>query len=77
MFSPVVTAKKKVNGAEGGKDLHMFVWSSSASPVSEGGVHHHVFRGEYGNEHGVGNMGDHHGKGFVSALFSVLIQARQ
>ncbi|KAJ4780135.1 Auxin efflux carrier component [Rhynchospora pubera] len=63
MFSPVVAAKKKVNGAEGGKDLHMFVWSSSASPVSEGGVHHHVFRGDYGNEHGTGNMGDHHVKG--------------
>ncbi|XP_047952074.1 probable auxin efflux carrier component 1b [Salvia hispanica] len=36
--------KKKANGgAEVGKDLHMFVWSSSASPVSEGGIH--VFRG--------------------------------
>ncbi|KAK6125188.1 hypothetical protein DH2020_041054 [Rehmannia glutinosa] len=52
MFSPGPTGpgpKKKVNGAEGGKDLHMFVWSSSASPVSEGGIH--VFRGaDYGNE---------------------------
>lgn len=29
----------------------MFVWSSSASPVSEGGLH--VFRGgEYGNDLG-------------------------
>ncbi|KAM0047038.1 putative membrane transport protein [Helianthus debilis subsp. tardiflorus] len=35
----------------GGKDLHMFVWSSNASPVSEGGIH--VFRGgEYGNDLG-------------------------
>ncbi|KAL6988034.1 hypothetical protein U1Q18_013781 [Sarracenia purpurea var. burkii] len=54
IFSPVAGpgAKKKANGgAEGGKDLHMFVWSSSASPVSEGGIH--VFRGgEYGNELG-------------------------
>lgn len=53
MFSPVSGpgAKKKANGADGGKDLHMFVWSSSASPVSEGGIH--VFRGgEYGNELG-------------------------
>ncbi|OVA02013.1 Auxin efflux carrier [Macleaya cordata] len=48
MFSPV--GKKK---NEGGKDLHMFVWSSSASPVSEGGIH--VFRGgDYGHENGVG-----------------------
>ena len=55
LFSPVVGpgAKKKANGADGGKDLHMFVWSSSASPVSEGGIH--VFRGgDYGNELGVG-----------------------
>ncbi|XP_077218734.1 putative auxin efflux carrier component 1b [Tasmannia lanceolata] len=51
IFSPVAGAKKKTNGSEGGKDLHMFVWSSSASPVSEGGIH--VFRGgEFGNEHG-------------------------
>ncbi|CBI32787.3 unnamed protein product, partial [Vitis vinifera] len=51
IFSPVggPGAKKKANGADGGKDLHMFVWSSSASPVSEGGIH--VFRGgDYGNE---------------------------
>ncbi|KAJ1405231.1 Membrane transport protein [Sesbania bispinosa] len=52
IFSPVTGpgAKKKVNGgADGGKDLHMFVWSSSASPVSEGGIH--VFRGgDYGND---------------------------
>ncbi|GAB2267123.1 Probable auxin efflux carrier component 1c [Dionaea muscipula] len=54
IFSPVTGpgAKKKPNGAEGGKDLHMFVWSSSASPVSEGGIH--VFRGagDYGNDLG-------------------------
>ncbi|KAI4300902.1 hypothetical protein L6164_034229 [Bauhinia variegata] len=53
IFSPVTGpgAKKKVNGADGGKDLHMFVWSSSASPVSEGGIH--VFRGgDSGNEVG-------------------------
>ncbi|KAK9289932.1 hypothetical protein L1049_008094 [Liquidambar formosana] len=57
IFSPVSGpgAKKKANGADGGgggKDLHMFVWSSSASPVSEGGIH--VFRGgdHYGNELG-------------------------
>ncbi|GAB2227912.1 hypothetical protein Droror1_Dr00009741 [Drosera rotundifolia] len=56
IFSPVngPVAKKKGNGAEGGKDLHMFVWSSSASPVSEGGIH--VFRGavDYGNDLGGG-----------------------
>ncbi|XP_016478081.1 putative auxin efflux carrier component 1b [Nicotiana tabacum] len=55
IFSPATgpVTKKKANGAEGGKDLHMFVWSSSASPVSEGGIH--VFRGgDYGNELGVG-----------------------
>ncbi|XP_044505066.1 probable auxin efflux carrier component 1d [Mangifera indica] len=54
IFSPVAGpgAKRKANGGENGKDLHMFVWSSSASPVSEGGIH--VFRGgsEYGNELG-------------------------
>ncbi|MCD7471197.1 Peptidyl-prolyl cis-trans isomerase NIMA-interacting protein 1 [Datura stramonium] len=55
IFSPATGpgAKKKANGTEGGKDLHMFVWSSSASPVSEGGIH--VFRGgDYGNELGIG-----------------------
>ncbi|KAK4272442.1 hypothetical protein QN277_021002 [Acacia crassicarpa] len=53
IFSPVGggTGARKANGADGGKDLHMFVWSSSASPVSEGGIH--VFRGgDYGNELG-------------------------
>ncbi|XP_054803555.1 probable auxin efflux carrier component 1b [Prosopis cineraria] len=53
IFSPVAgaTGARKANGADGGKDLHMFVWSSSASPVSEGGIH--VFRGgDYGNELG-------------------------
>ncbi|XP_023885954.1 probable auxin efflux carrier component 1b [Quercus suber] len=55
IFSPGTTKKKAngVGGGEGGKDLHMFVWSSSASPVSEGGIH--VFRGgEYGSELGAG-----------------------
>ncbi|XP_072997868.1 probable auxin efflux carrier component 1b [Typha latifolia] len=60
IFSPV-GAKKKVNVVDGGKDLHMFVWSSSASPVSEGGIH--VFRGgEFANEHGVAHTIDHHAK---------------
>ncbi|KAL9237913.1 hypothetical protein vseg_012406 [Gypsophila vaccaria] len=42
LFSPTAgpTGRKK---GEGGKDGHMYVWSSSASPVSEGGLH--VFRG--------------------------------
>lgn len=37
------SAKKVKGGEEGGKDLHMFVWSSSASPVSDvfGGHHDH------------------------------------
>ncbi|RWR79764.1 PIN-like protein [Cinnamomum micranthum f. kanehirae] len=49
IFSPATAPKKKMHGNEGGKDLHMFVWSSSASPVSEGGIH--VFRGgDFGNE---------------------------
>ncbi|KAL7114623.1 hypothetical protein ACP275_04G132500 [Erythranthe tilingii] len=50
MFSPAgsktnaaaAAAKKPLN--EGGKDLHMFVWSSSASPVSDvfgGSLDHH------------------------------------
>lgn len=58
IFSPVTGpgAKKK----EVGKDLHMFVWSSSASPVSEGGIH--VFRGgEYGND--LGGVVAHTNKG--------------
>ncbi|KAL3637130.1 putative auxin efflux carrier component 1d [Castilleja foliolosa] len=38
MFSPGLGGQKK-KGNENGKDLHMFVWSSSASPVSD------VFRG--------------------------------
>ncbi|GER51912.1 auxin efflux carrier [Striga asiatica] len=51
MFSPGPGGPKKKG--ENGKDLHMFVWSSSASPVSEGGIH--VFRGgDYGNEANVG-----------------------
>ncbi|EPS70360.1 auxin efflux carrier [Genlisea aurea] len=53
IFSPVAgpTGKKKGNGNDGGgaKDLHMFVWSSSASPVSEGGIH--VFRGGAGGDY--------------------------
>ena len=46
IFSPVTGpgAKKKANGTDGGKDSRMFVRSSSASPVSKGGIH--VFRGE-------------------------------
>lgn len=37
MFSPSKSggAARKANGQVGGKDLHMFVWSSSASPVSD------------------------------------------
>lgn len=44
LFSPVTgpAAKRRGNAGDGGKDLHMFVWSSSASPVSEGGIN--VFR---------------------------------
>ncbi|XP_027768424.1 probable auxin efflux carrier component 1b isoform X2 [Solanum pennellii] len=56
IFSPAIGpgTKKKANGTESGKDLHMFVWSSSASPVSEGGIH--VFRGgDFGNELGIGH----------------------
>ncbi|KAE9588649.1 hypothetical protein Lal_00030420 [Lupinus albus] len=58
IFSPVTGSKKKDNGGgDGGKDLHMFVWSSSASPVSEGGIH--VFRGgDYGNE--LAGVASHH-----------------
>lgn len=66
IFSPVsgpgAGAKKKANGTDGAnKDLHMFVWSSSASPVSEGGIH--VFRGggEYGND--LGGVAHGHPKG--------------
>ncbi|WOK99128.1 PIN-like protein [Canna indica] len=69
IFSPVA-AKKKANGVEGGKDLHMFVWSSSASPVSEGGMH--VFGGpEFGNEHGVIHQDDHHHKEATHDVYDV------
>ncbi|WCJ33319.1 Auxin efflux carrier family protein [Euphorbia peplus] len=79
IFSP--GPKKKANGGENGKDLHMFVWSSSASPVSEGGLH--VFRGadhtidlavphqkaeydEFGrDEFSFGNRGEGQGQGPV------------
>ncbi|URD85510.1 auxin efflux carrier [Musa troglodytarum] len=59
IFSPVM-AMKKARAAEGGKDLHMFVWSSSASPVSEGGMH--VFRDtDFANENGgATHPADHH-----------------
>lgn len=70
IFSPVTGpgTKKKPNGTETGKDLHMFVWSSSASPVSEGGLH--VFRGgDYGNEIGVGA----HPKGLLAISFYIHI----
>ncbi|KAK8942991.1 Auxin efflux carrier component 1 [Platanthera zijinensis] len=61
LFSPA-GARKKGNAGEGGKDLHMFVWSSSASPVSEGGIH--VFRGgEFAGDQARGAQnGDHHPK---------------
>nr|AJI44019.1 auxin efflux carrier component 1 sister [Agave tequilana] len=57
LFAAPAAGKKEnnnvLNGSrEGGKDLHMFVWSSSASPVSEGGGLP-VFRGglaEFGKE---------------------------
>ncbi|KAK9154386.1 hypothetical protein Sjap_001866 [Stephania japonica] len=41
LFSPPPSNKKKSNNNNGGdanKDLHMFVWSTSASPVSERGI---------------------------------------
>ncbi|RWV98518.1 hypothetical protein GW17_00038628, partial [Ensete ventricosum] len=69
LFSPVAAKKKAMNGIEGGKDLHMFVWSSSASPVSEGGMH--VFAGaEFVNEHGVAPLDDHHHKCEILMLLS-------
>ncbi|KAJ9162559.1 hypothetical protein P3X46_022322 [Hevea brasiliensis] len=36
--------RKKESGAMPNKELHMFVWSSSASPVSEGNLRHAVHR---------------------------------
>ena len=65
IFSPVAAKKKGGESGGGGKDLHMFVWSSSASPVSEGGIH--VFRGgggDYGSDQlPVGGVA--HQKGFA------------
>ncbi|KAK9157461.1 hypothetical protein Scep_004035 [Stephania cephalantha] len=51
IFSPVAAAgaKRAANGADGNKDLHMFVWSSSASPVSQGGIH--VYKGDLEHDH--------------------------
>ncbi|RWV96560.1 hypothetical protein GW17_00040715 [Ensete ventricosum] len=74
IFSPVM-ATKKARAAEGGKDLHMFVWSSSASPVSEGGMH--VFRDtDYTNENGgATHPADHHHRGFDHFLSLVLDSA--
>lgn len=41
IFSPAAGpgSKKSTPNGTDGKDLHMFVWSSSASPVSQGGIH--------------------------------------
>ncbi|XP_024032125.1 probable auxin efflux carrier component 1c isoform X2 [Morus notabilis] len=66
IFSPVNGPGANNNGngnkkkGSDGKDLHMFVWSSSASPVSEGGIH--VFRGGAGGEYG--NELAHHQKDY-------------
>lgn len=59
-----VIGKKK---SEGGKDLHMFVWSSSASPVSEGGIH--VFRGGADYTNDVAAAGAHPKGSFFLSLF--------
>ncbi|XP_073525769.1 uncharacterized protein [Phyllobates terribilis] len=52
IFSPAAgpDGKKRAANGGGGKDLHMFVWSANASPVSEGGIH--VFKGGVGNDLG-------------------------
>ncbi|KAJ0090108.1 hypothetical protein Patl1_14110 [Pistacia atlantica] len=47
MFSGGTSKKKESGGGSGAmpnKELHMFVWSSSASPVSEGNLRHAVNR---------------------------------
>lgn len=63
LFSPAAAgARKKGNAGDGGKDLHMFVWSSSASPVSVSEAGIHVFRGgEFARDHARGGAqnGDH------------------
>ncbi|XP_071686492.1 probable auxin efflux carrier component 1b isoform X2 [Rutidosis leptorrhynchoides] len=63
IFSPVNGTAGNKKGGDGGKDLHMFVWSSNASPVSESGIH--VFRGAaYGNDlGGVPHTKDYDGHG--------------
>nr|AMQ09724.1 PIN auxin transporter [Boehmeria nivea] len=56
IFSPANGPGGGKKRGNDGKDLHMFVWSSSASPVSEGGIH--VFRGGVGaGEYGNGDIG--------------------
>ncbi|XP_057480011.1 probable auxin efflux carrier component 1c isoform X2 [Actinidia eriantha] len=60
MFSPPKAGTKKTNGQaaqpqkaeDGGRDLHMFVWSSSASPVSD----------VFGGGHDYGALVDHSSK---------------
>ncbi|KAL3640725.1 Peptidyl-prolyl cis-trans isomerase NIMA-interacting protein 1 [Castilleja foliolosa] len=61
MFSPTRGSKAAVNGGNtaANKDLHMFVWSSSASPVSD------VFGG-----HDYGAMDQQHGKDNVRLAVS-------
>ena len=68
IFSPANGPGGGKKRGNDGKDLHMFVWSSSASPVSEGGIH--VFRGGVGaGEYGNGDIGaglpHHNPKGLV------------
>ena len=68
IFSPAggPGTRKKANGADGGKDLHMFVWSSSASPVSD------VLRGgDYGNDV-VGGVAPHNKGIHIHGLWSFL-----
>ncbi|KAJ0229264.1 Auxin efflux carrier component 1 [Hirschfeldia incana] len=53
--SGAVVGGKRGSGQEGnGRDLHMFVWSSSASPVSDvfgGGANHHADYAAANNDH--------------------------
>ncbi|KAF7837975.1 auxin efflux carrier component 2 [Senna tora] len=43
--------RKKDSGGGANKELHMFVWSSSASPVSEGNLRHAVNRAAASTDH--------------------------
>lgn len=60
MASDPIRSPQQAKGQHDAKELHMFVWSSSASPVSEGGLH--VFGGAEFADPGRTAATDHNAK---------------